>query len=263
MTKLVPGRNEKLLALRAAYRESNDCRLAISAAKPNFTRKLEGRFAFVVDATGSMSSFIEETKRDVGWILRRIFEESGVAVEMQMIAYRDYENGEELLESSVLSGDERYLQEWLADLRCEGGCDWQEAVQEGLQVAANGDFSAVFLAGDARSHDKSDLKRKQMSHVRCARDHAADFGQRKIPIYAFLVGDDRETERDFKEIADLSGGSFGRLDGTEAMRNMAVMGMLTQLKGREAVGDYLAKNAVSQEALAFGKQLMLEDQRGK
>ena len=69
-------------------------------------------------------------------------------------------------------------------------------------------------------------------------------------------GQRASTVRDFKQMAALSGGKSGFLDGSREMIDMAVMAMLSALKGRDGVQAYMRKTKLSPNAQDFGSLLL-------
>jgi len=109
-----------------------------------------------VDATGSMASTIQGTKRrieEVVSILRAIV----LDVRVRIVAYRD--RGDCFVAiGSPLTHDGRVLEDFLACLPASGGGDFEEAVFEGLREATTGtrfrpkSQRVVVLFGDAPPH---------------------------------------------------------------------------------------------------------------
>ncbi len=85
---------------------------------------------------------------------------------------------------------------------------------------------------------------------------ARRFAQSKTPIHTFVMGDDPRTVKAFADIALLSGGKSGRLDGSAEMIDMAVMSMLAALKGADAVRTYMQNYHITSKGAEFGRLLI-------
>lgn len=236
---------------------------ADQGAAAGFSTQRKGRFAILLDATGSMNNLLDAARRSLGDIIARIQSEGQIEAAVQIIVYRDYEDGDELL---VISSEETKAQplvSWLDRIAAKGGHDTPEAIEAALaRVLDLGEFNAVLLAGDSPSHTRDNLARKGKPQSKTAHDLALEFGQKRVPIHTFVVGNSEETVADFATIAKNSGGQTGRLDGSDAMRDMAVMAMLDRLKGKGAVKAYMERHGLlSGNAAAFGNALLLEHKR--
>jgi len=211
----------------------------------------QGRFAILLDATGSMGSLIQMAKSEIGSIIRNLSQETGGKASIVMVAYRDYIDEGPLVEVSEESGDAAYFERWLQGIHAQGGGGNEgEAVDAGLREAEKrGKFDAILVAGDEPSLPNP------VNHE-SARTMAQRLG---TPIHTFAVGERPDCIDDFRTIASLSGGEAGRLDGSEAMRHMAVMAMLKGVRGASAVRVYMDKYAGQLPATAqsFGSQLLL------
>jgi hypothetical protein len=225
-------------------------------------RKAKGRFALALDATGSMANLIDMAKASIEQILRRVVREAGRPVEIMLVAYRDYDVPNDIVTTSEPSEDHDKLIAWLKAIRAHGGGGNDgEAVEVALtKIGTAGQFDAILLAGDEPPNNRQFLNARGLKDTRTAQDLARDFGQAHTPIHTFLVGEDPRTAKAFGEIAALSGGRTGTLDGTAAMIDMAVMAMLAALKGNEAVRSYMQKYQLTSSSAAFGK-LLLEGPR--
>ena len=219
---------------------------------------IRGNFAIALDATGSMEELIADAKASIGEIINRVFKEASTKVNIQFFVYRDYDVPREVLEFSPLSADSQELIRWLDAVRAfGGGANVGEAVNEALQaIAAANVFDGAIVAGDEPSlpheHLRSIGKNQSMSAI----ELAEQFGKRGIPIHTFLVGARKDTENDFKVIAEKSGGRAGRLDGSAAMIDMAVMAILERVKGAAAVNRYMNEHQLTHSAKQFGNLLL-------
>lgn len=215
-------------------------------------------FAIALDATGSMACLIDDAKKSITTILNRIYEESKVRVAIQIFAYRDYDVPHAICERSSRTRDSQELVRWLEQVRVHGGGANEGEAIEAVFEAINGDKrpNAVLLAGDEPSNPRSDLDARGLRGTKTAHDWASKFGDTNVPIHTFVVGQDPRTVKDFACISRMSGGQTGRLDGSAAMIDMAVMAMLASLKGSTSVRGYMERYALSDNAKEFGALLL-------
>jgi hypothetical protein len=220
--------------------------------------RLSVNFAIALDATGSMSGLLKDAQASVSEIIKRIKDEAERPIRIQIIAYRDYDMGARILEKSPLTDDANLLIAWLADIKpTGGGANSGEAVEAALaNIRERGGFSAVIIAGDEPPNSPAFLIEQGLSQTTHADILAEQFGAEKIPIHTFVVGNDLRTISAFESIANLSGGKSGRLDGSDAMIDMAVMSMLAALDGANAVRRYIAQHQLAANAKAFATLLV-------
>jgi len=195
-----------LNALRAALAAAFFCLFAVPAA-------LAGRtvveVAFVLDTTGSMGPLIEGAKRKIWSIATSIVDANPEAeVRMALVAYRDI--GDEYVTKKFdLTTDIQGLYGELLAFRARGGGDWPESVNEALDIAVTKlDWSKgrevcriIFLVGDAPPHMNYPQDRKYTEVV-------ADARKRGIIVNAVQAGDARDTERVWREIAQMGRGRY-------------------------------------------------------
>jgi hypothetical protein len=217
-----------------------------------------GQFAIALDATGSMASLIDGARQNITTILNRIYDEAGMKVQIRMYVYRDYDVKNIICESSSLTADAQDLARWLGGVRVAGGgANDGEAIEAAFEaIYEAGEASAVLLAGDEPSNPRRDLDARGLHETPTAQDWARRFAQQGVPIHTFAVGAYPATISDFQDIARLSGGQAGRLDGTAAMLDMAVMAMLSSLKGAASVRRYMERYALSDGSKKFGMLLL-------
>jgi hypothetical protein len=166
--------------------------------------------AFVLDTTGSMAGLIEGAKRKIWSIATSIVETNPDAeIRMGLVAYRDI--GDEYVTRKFdLTADIQDLYANLLELKARGGGDWPESVNEALYVAVDklswskggADICRiVFLVGDAPPHMDyaQDMKYPQV---------LALAKQKDILVNAVQAGGARDTERFWREIAQLGNGNY-------------------------------------------------------
>lgn len=221
-------------------------------------RSRPANFAIALDATGSMATLLQSAKASLTEIIRRVAHEAGRPIKIQLFAYRDYDCGPQVLESSSLSGDANDLIAWLSRVEAMGGgSNDGEAIEFALDhIRTLGGFRSIIVAGDEPPNGQAFLASQGRAQSQTAQQLAARFGADKTPIHTFVVGDHGPTINAFREIADASGGKSGRLDGSAAMIDMAVLAMLATLKGKRGVRDYVARTALGSNAAEFATLLL-------
>lgn len=165
--------------------------------------------AFVLDTTGSMGPLIEGAKRKIWSIATTIVETNPDAeIRMGLVAYRDI--GDEYVTKTFnLTTDIQDLYAQLLELKARGGGDWPESVNEALHVGVT-KLSwtqdpevrrIMFLVGDAPPHMDYAQDTKYPEVLRMARE-------RGITVNAVQAGGARDTERVWREIAQMGHGRY-------------------------------------------------------
>jgi len=165
--------------------------------------------AFVLDTTGSMGPLIEGAKRKIWSIATAIIDCSPEAdIRMGLVAYRDI--GDIYVTKTFdLTTDIQGLYADLLKLRAQGGGDWPESVNEALWVATtklswsygHNTTRIMFLVGDAPPHMDYAQDMKYPDVMRLAR-------QKGITVNAVQAGTARDTERVWREIAQMGHGDY-------------------------------------------------------
>jgi hypothetical protein len=165
--------------------------------------------AFVLDTTGSMGPLIEGAKRKIWSIATAIIDCSPDAeIRMGLVAYRDI--GDVYVTKRFnLTTDIQDLYGELLNLKAAGGGDWPESVNEALFVAVTklswtqgrDTTRIVFLVGDAPPHMDYPQDMKYPEVMRLAHRHG-------IVVNAVQAGNARDTERVWREIAQMGRGEY-------------------------------------------------------
>lgn len=165
--------------------------------------------AFVLDTTGSMGPLIEGAKRKIWSIATAIIDANPKAqIRMGLVAYRDI--GDEYVTKTFdLTHDVQDLYANLLELRARGGGDWPESVNEALHVGVtklswtqgSEICRIMFLVGDAPPHMDYAQDVKYPEVMRMARE-------RDIIVNAVQAGTARDTERVWREIAQMGRGQY-------------------------------------------------------
>ena len=177
--------------------------LGFAAAKPVV------EVGFVLDTTGSMGPLIEGAKRKIWSIATTIADTNPDAeVRMGLVAYRDI-GDEYVTKVFPLTTDIQDLYANLLELRARGGGDWPESVNDALHVGVTklswtqGDEvrRIMFLVGDAPPHMDYAQDVKYPDVMKIARE-------RDIVVNAVQAGGARDTERVWREIAQMGRGRY-------------------------------------------------------
>jgi len=183
--------------------------LPLSATLSQAVAKPTVEVAFVLDTTGSMGGLLEGAKQKIWSIATSVVDSNPDAdIRIGLVAYRDI--GDEYVTKTFdLTTDIQDIYANLLELKARGGGDWPESVNEALDVAVNklqwtkgGDARRiVFLVGDAPPHMDYAQDTKYPKTVAVAK-------QQGIVVNAVLAGGARDTERVWKDIAQLGDGRF-------------------------------------------------------
>jgi hypothetical protein len=181
---------------------------ALLAATPAAARPIV-EVAFVLDTTGSMGPLIEGAKRKIWSIATAIIDCSPEAeIRMGLVAYRDI--GDTYVTKKFdLTTDIQDLYGELLHFKAQGGGDWPESVNEALFVAVTklswspgrNTTRIIFLVGDAPPHMDYPQDMKYPDVMRLAR-------QQGIVVNAVQAGTARDTERYWREIAQMGHGEY-------------------------------------------------------
>ena len=182
--------------------------LSILPAKPAWSKPVI-EVVFVLDTTGSMGPLIEGAKRKIWSIATTLIDCSPDAeIRMGLVAYRDI--GDDYVTKTFdLTTDIQGLYADLLQLRAKGGGDWPESVNEALYVGVSkmnwsrgrDSTRIIFLVGDAppQMNYAQDMKYPEVMRLARARD---------ITVNTVQAGSARDTERYWREIAQMGRGEY-------------------------------------------------------
>ncbi|EJN03143.1 von Willebrand factor type A-like protein [Phyllobacterium sp. YR531] len=165
--------------------------------------------AFVLDTTGSMADLIDGAKRKIWSIANTIIDVNLDAdIRMALIAYRD-QGDAYVLKTFDMSSDVQGLYGNLIKLTADGGGDTPESVNEALDTSVrkikwskdDNTKKIVFLVGDAPPHMDYDNAPKYPDVLKRAK-------QDDITVNAIQAGDDPDTTKVWREIAQLGHGRY-------------------------------------------------------
>lgn len=212
------------------------------------------RMICMSDATGSMSGIWSATQDCIREMLRRIDEIGEGQFELLWVVYRDYSDGQALLETSAWSKDASYLEAFVSNICCGGGGDEPEAVEWALKKAneehALEPITRTLLIADAPPHPE---RRGQSlvyhnGHVLTTdyRLESERLKQNGIPVYTFRLNNSSQLVSSFQEIASITGGESHRLDfsssnGAQKLIDCICETALEDIGGSELLAEYRAR----------------------
>ena len=201
----------------------------------------------LVDATGSMGPVWEETKGIISELIKRVSDLGNF--QMNWVAYRDYDLGEKLLEYSGWHANAEPLVKFVDGIRCIANSTVEEAVEKGLEFAANDDrCTRVILIGDAPPHKNKGYKKQAM--------RLAEQGRQ---VYAFVINGYSETVRTFSKIADITGGSCHTLTSVDEILACVAIAAAEDIGGKRAVQNLLDKFDAERKSLPPGAKKFAEN----
>lgn len=203
------------------------------------------RILGLVDATGSMQPVWNQTRDSIKELISRLLKVG--QFELSWVAYRDYCDGYRIIEQSNWSNSADEFNKFIGNITCNGGGDFPEAVEKALEVGVNEkEVSRIILIGDAPPHEDGDYQ-----------ERAIALGQKKRPVYSFVVGDDADTYRTFTEISRLSGGICSRLKDDKDILDLIAITVVDEMGGKKSLDKYVKQYGVtlSPTVQTFIKQL--------
>lgn len=203
----------------------------------------------VIDATGSMTPYIEEVKRQATKIVdelqdKALLTELGselpikLTVKFSLVAYRDKGDEFEVKTFVPLTNDVTTIQREIASLSATGGGDRPEMVVPAVRHVLTtlpleqGALNRIILIGDAPPHE---LDKEILSGL------GREAKSKYIAVDSLICGDDQETQASFDIIATSSGGTARKIDESSKLVRMIV----EELKAR-AVGIPVEKELLQQ-----------------
>ena len=112
--------------------------------------------AFLMDCTGSMGFYINETKQKIEHVVNFIKKEFETNVKIAFVGYRDHTDGDNRIECLEFTDSVPKFKEFLEDIDATGGEDAPEDVLGGLEVVGELNWSSrikvLFHIADAPHH---------------------------------------------------------------------------------------------------------------
>jgi len=168
---------------------------------------------FVLDTTSSMGGMIETAKEKI-WSIANTMSSAQQAPDIRigLVGFRD--RGDKYVTRLIdLSSDIDSVYAALMDFEAQGGGDGPESVNQALSEAVNkmswsqnaNAYQTIFLVGDAPPHMDYKIDTQYPETIEIAK-------QRGIVINAIQCGNDHNTRRIWKSIAELGGGNFFQVE---------------------------------------------------
>lgn len=186
---------------------------------------------FIFDATGSMSPYIEEVKKNLQEIIQEIKNAIPNSL-LSVIAYSDYPHLNSSFLTKVLgfTNDTSLLKKFFSEIYPDGNDDIPEALEVALSDASKLNWrpiskKALIVVGDAPPHGVIDNMIEQ-------RDYKIEAGkliQKEAKIYAVQCGNDNATEKSFRWLADKSGGVFLNLNNIDDLKTILIGASMKQV----------------------------------
>lgn len=207
------------------------------------------RIIFASDATGSRAGFWESAREIQARMLEDAMQHGNV--EIKIVAYRDrFADPNDFIEQSEWSSDKASLKQFMTSISCRGGGGNDgESIDAALHVALEEEppISAVILVGDEPVVSQSRAT---------AYKYAESLGKKGIPVFAFQEGDLFGADKDFRAIAEKSGGFYdhftgdSKVDFGDRLRVAAVFAT----GGKTALDNFLKKSKSTSNQLSEGAQ---------
>ncbi|KAL4489804.1 hypothetical protein ABPG72_022444 [Tetrahymena utriculariae] len=227
------------------------------------------RILCLVDATGSMGPLLNKAKITVSEMFERsclIIKQSGKNIpedcfQLQFAVYRDYDQLEGILEYSPWTSKVDYLRQFLDTVKPQGGGDYEEAVEIGLQHAnkenVNQALTAIILLADAPSKQMPSIqeyrgkykgesywKTTKYAQITDYKQEMQKLKDKNIPIHCFYLHTGAKSN--FEEIAAFTGGKCEGLnieakDASDTLIKVVVEPILKNVGKQNGLGDDLYK----------------------
>ncbi|MEI8274193.1 MAG: vWA domain-containing protein [Paludibacter sp.] len=179
---------------------------------------------FIFDATGSMTPYINEVKRNLQEIIQEIKNSIPTSL-ISVIAYADYPHLSAAFLTKVLNltNDTQLIKNFISEIYTTGNDDIPEAVEVALSDATKLNWriiskKAVIVVGDAPPHGVTDAMIQQKDY----KIEANKLIQKQVKIYTVQCGFDKATEQSFKWLADKSAGIFLNLSNIDDLKNILI-----------------------------------------
>ncbi|MBI2669663.1 MAG: VWA domain-containing protein [Candidatus Yanofskybacteria bacterium] len=170
----------------------------------------------IFDATESMGTYWENTQKNIRKLHRRL-QELIPGLLISFIAYRDYDDGNLIIETLKKGESLQQIEAFLSRIRCIGGGDPPEAVEVALKTALDTDINFGILLGDSEPHGfvdsfgipgfyyHRDLHPQPLENFRKV---AEQLNKKGVPIYTVATHNGEILASAFKEIAQITQGKF-------------------------------------------------------
>lgn len=217
---------------------------------------------FVVDNTGSMSSWIRSAQQNIQRIIRDIIASEATNVRFALVAYRDHPPQDQSFVTNThdFTSNIQDMQRWVDGMRASGGGDAPEAVADGLHDCLNLSYRpnstkvAVVIA-DAPPHglgcysdgfpDGCPLGHDPLAIVR-------DMASKGITIYSVICGN-FEGQAFYQGISQITGGQYVPISSAHLLAGVIVGGAQEEITLERLMRD--AQQTVEEEERAARREL--------
>ena len=167
---------------------------------------------FVLDTTGSMGGMLEGAKTKIWGIVNDVLQQpgnAGATIRVGLVAYRDRGDAY-ITRVTPLTDNLDAVYSQLMSFKAQGGGDGPEDVRSAMAEAVRlGGWSApgprtsqvMFLVGDAPPHD-------DYSNLPATESSSRSAARRGIIVNAVQCGNDDETTRAWRNVAQYGGGEY-------------------------------------------------------
>ncbi|XP_071135421.1 uncharacterized protein [Mytilus edulis] len=221
----------------------------IDLIKPSSSQNGKLDLAFIMDTTGSMSSYINSAKQNIREIVEEIVATSGSDVRLALIEYRDHspEDRTFVTRKNDFTSSVSTMKSWLNTARARGGGDGPEAVADAMfeatRLSWRQDATKIsVLISDAPPHglvpseDTSFPQGSPNGHdpMQIARDLA----QKDVTLYVIGVEPPIVPYKDFfMALAYITGGQYVPLSVPRLLVNAITGGAQEELSLRKFQAD--------------------------
>ncbi len=213
-----------------------------------------------MDATGSMTTLLEQTKNTLNVMFDRTFhilKNNSFDInsfQIKIGVYRNYSSGKDLIfQHSAWENKSENLVKFLKGIYPEGG-QGEEAIEIGLWNAnQEKDLSQVILVGDAPANPKDDVRKKRSHHgnnywsqTKYKEEAYYETELKKlkdndVKVHAFFVAE--WARKNFQEIANFTDGKSSFLDinsekGSNILIDLVTKQVLENIGGTTLVEAY-------------------------
>ncbi|KAL4508491.1 hypothetical protein ABPG72_003795 [Tetrahymena utriculariae] len=222
----------------------------------------QSKILILVDGTDSMGVLLKKAKNTVCKMFERackIIRNNSIPddqFKLQFAVYRDYDQMQEgILQSSPWESKAENLRKFLDQISPQGGGDYEEAIEVGLQHANYENYiqpiSQIILIADAPAKSQTVIKeyrkkyggedywqKSKFSQITHYKAEIEKLKNSKIPVHCFYLH--KGAKNNFEEIATFTGGKCQELninnpEGSDILTNIVVEPILQsvgQLNGR-------------------------------
>eukprot|EP00568_Trieres_chinensis_P006190 CAMPEP_0183307332 /NCGR_PEP_ID=MMETSP0160_2-20130417/17265_1 /TAXON_ID=2839 ORGANISM="Odontella Sinensis, Strain Grunow 1884" /NCGR_SAMPLE_ID=MMETSP0160_2 /ASSEMBLY_ACC=CAM_ASM_000250 /LENGTH=369 /DNA_ID=CAMNT_0025470895 /DNA_START=46 /DNA_END=1155 /DNA_ORIENTATION=+ len=221
---------------------------------------------FVIDNTGSMSSWINNVQENVQKIIHEIVVSESCDVRLGLVSYRDHppQDHSFVTQKHDFTSNISEMQNWVDKMRAQGGGDMPEAVADGLYDALHLSYrpnstKVVVVVADAPPHGLGCCS--DGFPCGCPSGHdplniVREMGEKGITIYAVICGN-FEGQAFFQGISQMTGGQYVPLTQAHLLTRAIVSGAQEEIALERLMGE--AQEVVAEEERAAGRDLNEEE----